>query len=373
MVNASQKTQVLERWLMSPRWCLPALAVVWVALVHSSEQIGAPLIFRPEAGNFGVDIFFVISGFIMVYTSEMKRQSAVKFMLDRIARIVPNYWFFTLLMAAGALIAPSLLRNSEFGVTHLIMSMFFMPHVNPATLTYSPLLRLGWTLNMEMMFYALFAIGIAISFRRRVVIAAGLVLAVFLASLAATLLFASAPAPLQFWSQDILLEFILGMAAGKLFFHNKLPVIPAPFAWALIVLSLVAAYGLTDLVVRTDLRGIFWGPLAVAIIVAGLSLEPKRAPNLFMRTAGAIGNASYSIYLSHIFVFTVARVAWKALKLPATSYLDQAIYQTAVIGIAFVIGYYVYRWVETPLTHIARYGLRGALGGGAAIATKRNS
>ena len=160
----------------------------------------------------GVDIFFVISGFIMVYASARLFGSAQGpriFLAHRIARIVPLYWATTMLYLAVVLLAPALL-NSEYLAPGFVTSSFlFIPAARPDGLV-QPLYSLGWTLNYEMFFYALFAIAVA--FPRQRAVAALIGALILIVGLGQTL--APLPQPLAFWSDPIILEFAFGMALG---------------------------------------------------------------------------------------------------------------------------------------------------------------
>ena len=111
-------------------------------------------------GHFGVDLFFVISGFIMFYSLSIRMCSAKDFFIRRTLRVVPAYWFFTCLIALL-----SLLYTKEFSYTgwnwnFLIASLFFTLSKNPSGIGYFPLLTVGWTLSYEMFFYALLGLCI---------------------------------------------------------------------------------------------------------------------------------------------------------------------------------------------------------------------
>ena len=110
-------------------------------------------------GGAGVDIFFVISGFIMVYTTMDREITPWSFMADRIARIVPAYWAATLGVFFLALVAPSLLQTSHMQWGELFKSLVFVPFRKANGLV-QPVLFVGWTLNYEMFFYLMFAAGL---------------------------------------------------------------------------------------------------------------------------------------------------------------------------------------------------------------------
>ncbi|MDB5937705.1 MAG: acyltransferase, partial [Polaromonas sp.] len=146
------------------------VAAMLVVVMHITEAIsvritGAGPDHYWSAGAIGVDIFFVISGFVMAMSTarlpagnQTNWQAAWIFMKRRLLRIAPLYWFYTLLKAALVLILPSLALRSSIDMQHLLASMLFIPALSPWGLV-QPTLPVGWTLNFEMLFYVVFAIG----------------------------------------------------------------------------------------------------------------------------------------------------------------------------------------------------------------------
>ena len=106
-----------------------------------------------QFGMFGVDLFFVISGFVMVTVTRRKFQQprqAVTFLYHRISRIYPLYWFYSLLVLAVFLLHPSFVNSSQFGQVNILASFLLLPQ------KHLPLLMVGWTLVHEMYFYLVF-------------------------------------------------------------------------------------------------------------------------------------------------------------------------------------------------------------------------
>lgn len=214
---------------------LRALAAMSVVLVHFeyvghalSGRINEQLSLYPLAS--GVDLFFAISGFIMVYSSAglFTKDGAWRiFIARRLSRIVPLYW----LMTAGAIAMFSAPESWQM----LVSSLLFIPYHTVAG-TFFPVDSGGWTLNYEMFFYALFACAI---FLPR--LAAAAAVGGFLLTLVATFrLFPVTDDRLLYWSDPIVLEFCIGMAIGLLHqqYSITLPAIvrlgmvamgPAPF------------------------------------------------------------------------------------------------------------------------------------------------
>lgn len=129
---------------------------------------------------------------------------------NRVIRIVPVYWAFTLIMVGLVLALPQAFDTARFDIWQILRSFLFLP--GPTAEVGRPILSLGWTLNLEMYFYGLFAIALAVAGRRAVpLLSAVLVLTVALHPLLARVAY-----PLEFWSQPIILNFAAGMGLGAL-------------------------------------------------------------------------------------------------------------------------------------------------------------
>ncbi|OTA19619.1 acyltransferase [Xenorhabdus beddingii] len=107
-----------------------------------------------EIGHWGVDVFFIISGFVMMAST---KNSGENFFIKRIIRVAPIYWLFTLGVFMIALIAPKLLNNTTPDFINLFKSILFIPF-DKNGIGHFPILFVGWTLNYEMFFYFLFFI-----------------------------------------------------------------------------------------------------------------------------------------------------------------------------------------------------------------------
>ncbi|MBK2092324.1 acyltransferase family protein [Francisella philomiragia] len=131
----------------------------WLVVFHHYNQL---LGFRESSlleyflrsrGQFGVDIFFVLSGFLM-YMVASKSKSNTDFLLKRISRVFPAYIFFTLLLASCLYILPHNDNSfTSFNLKSLFLSCLMIPNQNPSGIGYFPLLTVGWTLTIELCFY----------------------------------------------------------------------------------------------------------------------------------------------------------------------------------------------------------------------------
>ena len=180
---------------------LRALAALAVAFLHITWEAGLGLPFK--VGGYGVDVFFVISGFIMSY---QRSESAGDFAKRRIIRIVPFYWCATLVVFAVAAAFPHLLRSTRADFIQLVCSLLFIPRETDYAGLY-PTLVLGWSLNYEMYFYAVFALCLAIVPRIAPVVCAAMI-----GLVAAAISMSGVVNPsIQFYARELVLEFALGI------------------------------------------------------------------------------------------------------------------------------------------------------------------
>lgn len=148
--------------MLYPVQYLRAIAALSVFYYHFTATLVSREMMTPvtiyEIGAAGVDLFFVISGFIMAKIAFENPVEPLSFMRRRLARIVPLYWVATALVFAIALAAPQLAGNVKPDWLHLAHSLLFLPYGSNGDIT-APILVVGWTLNFEMFFYVLVAIG----------------------------------------------------------------------------------------------------------------------------------------------------------------------------------------------------------------------
>jgi exopolysaccharide production protein ExoZ len=308
---------------------LRALAALGVVVFHTLEA--SP--HRFVLGAAGVDLFFVISGFIMWTVSTRERQPAV-FLWRRIWRVVPTYWIATLLVAAVAVVRPHFLWQTEPSGGHLLLSLLFVPHFDTYGRLY-PLLLQGWTLNYEMFFYAVFTVILFLPRQRQLVALIGA-----MAALAATgLALAPTSAVAHTYSDPLLLEFAAGAGLATLRERGWLANGPAGALLVLAGAVLLAASGGVDL--QTDpMRWFYWGGPAAMIVAGAICVEEagwvRNIPLLSL-----LGDASYSIYLFQVL----------ALSLAARVLSGAPLWMSAPVSLAFAcfVGVAAYRIVERPL------------------------
>src|SRR5262245_42124199 len=311
---------------------LRAVAALGVVLAHIFP--GAVI------GTAGVDLFFVISGFIMVYASErlFGRGDAPRvFFLRRLARIVPLYWAVTAVLVAYPVLAGVDLAAVNLTPSVILGSFAFFPTPRPdgSMLTVH---FLGWTLNYEMFFYAVFA-GFIVLSRQRAVAS---ITALFAAIVILGLVF-KPPQPLGFWADPIILEFCFGMLIASAYRDG---VRLAPAVGASLIVAAAAAFAASAAWgYHLPWRAAGWG-LPSAALIAACTL-PKGSPNLGIvgRAFGFLGDASYSLYLVHFPVFLVDRKAWSLWGPADEPWLLALVLFASSITAAIV----VYLFFENPL------------------------
>lgn len=284
-----------------------------VAIGHTMLELqkvtafGDPTFQVPWNYGFGVDLFFVISGFIMMYTAgggfgDSQRQR--RFLFARLARIGPLYWLMTTAYLAIALLAPSGLNGAAIDAKTVIGSYLFIPVANARGVVL-PLLAVGWTLNFEMLFYVIFTLAMFLppKWGRWTVVGTLLVV-----PLAGWILDPSSPV-LHFWTDSIVIEFAFGALLG--IFVTRLASAPLPLAWVL-TLAGAAGFVLPYIFNLPDLGGprFLVAGIPAAMIVAGavnFDIQKRTVDSPPLR---AVGDASYSLYLTHLFIVRASRVAW---------------------------------------------------------------
>lgn len=300
--------------------------------------------------NAGVDLFFVISGFIMVHASSGlfgQAGSARLFLARRIARIVPLYWAATTLFLLVMLASPALLNSGAPGAGQILGSYLFWPLPN-AVGEIQPVYSLGWTLNYEMLFYALF--GAALLLPARLVVPAT---ALALFGLVATQAAVPLPLPFGFWGQPIVLEFAGGMAIALLRNHGLR--LEGRLRWLMVVAGvaiLIAATGSEW--AQTPWGSLaFRGPAALLLVTAAACGRGQSAPSALVRQLARLGDASYALYLVHPFAMRAMRELFLRIAPGATGFFVVAALLAAVLAALAV-----YRWFEKPMTKLLRRLLR---------------
>ncbi len=280
-------------------------------------------------GAIGVDIFFIISGFIMVYIQAIKKRSPYSFLKDRIIRIVPIYWFLTAFYALLLLVLPSIFNQKKFDIIELFQSLFFMSGVNYS----QPILYVGWSLEYEMLFYIFFSISLFFSNIKYTVIS----------TITLTVL-----SVIFFKLNGVALNFLLGMLVG-LFWIKRRNFLSPVVSFFFIVIGFA-------LIINTEspdsFRALIWGVPSLLIFV-GFLYYPEIKNKILIR----LGDASYSIYL--IQVFSIPFFYKMVLLLNVKNiFMNEFVYIFSCVLFSAIVGFLVYFYIEKPLGKITKYFIK---------------
>lgn len=326
------------------RWFAATLVVMRHTLGHFPDE----LTFRhylTRSGEFGVDIFFVISGFILWYISAQSRPRPVPFLLNRITRIYPPYWFFTIAMVATAIVLPKAFRFAYVKPLFVEKSLLLFPAWHPILHDINPVLPIGWTLQYEAFFYLLFAVLLLLPPSRRLL--GNLAALVLLVTLGRLIHFTSPP--LHVYTDLPLLEFGAGMVIGALYEKRRL--VRSSVGVAMAGIALIWMYPMTKFV-GTSYRPLAWGPPAALLVYGILSAEYGTRTAWNLRLLELLGDASYSLYLCHLFALGALRMVWKPF--PQFGTTACVLYVLAGISLSTILGLLSHIYLEKPLVNAMR-------------------
>jgi len=331
---------------------LRALAAVLVTICHAQAEVSKigeipsawpPAVLANLAG-FAVQLFFVISGFIMVYSTEPlfgTSNGSLVFLKHRLVRIVPLYWIVTSVYLALTLLVPEFAK--EYPVSFVVASYLFIPAARPDGVI-EPIVGQGWSLNYEMFFYLIFAATVFSSRRVSVV----MVTAVLLSLVAFGNVTPSLPLVLSFLTSPILLYFVFGTWIGLAYREG---------------VSLPPTYGLVLIAIATILLGLGLSPFAQplgavsswflpALIVAGVVLPRLSFNGPLWSLTIIIGTASYALFLFHAIpiraLFYLAR--WSNFDIGRAP----AVYVSAGVALAILLAIAIYYCIERPIMRASR-------------------
>jgi exopolysaccharide production protein ExoZ len=293
----------------------------------------------------GVDLFFVISGFIMVYASEdlFGAEGGWRtFLTRRISRIVPLYWLAT----ACALVVMSQPQTWQ----SLVSSLLFIPYRSSVS-GFFPTHAGGWTLNFEMFFYCVFSSALFLPRK----IAVPIVCVLFIGLVILGKVLRPQFAPFSYWSDPIILEFVVGMMIALLYKQYDVR-LPAAVRIGLVALGSVAVFlSAPGGTFPSGDRWIVWG-IPAAAILAGVMLGKEVTFGRATAPVKLLGDASYALYLFHPLVAAIILLCWSE---SWRRHMDLVLLLGATASIALSISIF---WIfERPVTGFAkRFSMRPA-------------
>jgi peptidoglycan/LPS O-acetylase OafA/YrhL len=352
---------------------LRAVAAASVVVLHvltvTVQRAGYSFGF-PSFNAAGVDLFFLISGFIMIYTHFPdfgQAGTSASFIRRRLIRIAPLYWIVTTVAVVLLIAVPKAFLTLRLDWHNVLFSYLFLLSRTPSG-DINTVVVTGWSLCYEVYFYAIFA---AFLFLPRKFFLAGTG-AIFAAGLFLNATGAIVPAWATVATSPLLIEFYLGTVIALLFVAGF--ALPAGLAWAAIIAGFATIPILGDPVGGDWHRVLIWGLPSAAILAGAVSLERRaiRVPKFLV----VLGASSYSLYLTHPFVVAAVAKLWAILGL--NQKFPSYVLALFLFVAALLIGHFVYLWLEKPITErlkfrSARHGSTEALDGRAAAGQRQKA
>ncbi len=327
------------------------IAVIAVVFFHCQQfsvdlaqalSLRAPILWvysKQEAiGSFGVDIFFVISGFVMSYITYKNHNKNYfwTFIKKRFIRVAPLYWLFTLIMILLLITFPNN-YYSKVDLKSIVYSFLFIPFI-PTNFQSSPILPVGWTLNYEIFFYIIVAFGLFLK-RRLFIISCGLS---FIILISVPLLMRPTSTALIFLTNYFIIEFYIGFIICDFFMKYKLNknVVTILSIFTFILVILVCKNTSTS-----NIKFVYC--VMSALLVICFSFYEKLHDIHNLNALKFIGDCSYSIYLSHYILIPILGSAIKNINISQYISIDMFLLYTWTVTIA--AGCFIYLYVENPI------------------------
>ena len=295
-------------------------------------------------GAWGVDIFFIISGFIICYITD---QSYDNFLTKRLIRIVPIYWALTFIIFLISIFFPFLLNNTSANYIHLFKSLFFIPF-DKNGIGHFPVLFLGWSLNYELLFYLIFFISIKINYKYREYICSALIILLYLISK----IFAENNFIFKVYSNSIILEFIYGMFAYKLYLNKTSLVDFFKFNHKGIVVY-------SSIIIATFFLNYYNFPRVLSYGIPSLLLFIfflfSLKENFFHNNFVLLGDSSYVIYLIHPYII---QFFYKLINIDQSNLFLNLIFSLISICLIMLISIFIHIYFERKLSNLLKKKLK---------------
>lgn len=334
---------------------IAVLSVVLFHLITIEKKFGGTTSIMPvffEFGRFGVDLFFIISGFVMVSVTRGKFQNikqSLHFLSHRILRIYPIYWVYTFFALIVFLINPSWVNSAQGNQVDILASFLLLPS------EIRPLVQVGWTLIHEMYFYVVFFLILLITPERFMPIAIlfwAVCIVFFNVSLESTDPF------IKLIFHPLTLEFIGGCFLAITFFYESNRIISTHSLLLITLIGLASAiygyYFYHQMTGQFNLPG-WWRVLIFgvpAMLIVFCFINAEKNGYIINSLLVKIGDASYSIYLSHLLTLSAAGRIWSIYG--SNTIYDNLLMIPVFILLTIFVGAVSYHLVEKPLLMISR-------------------
>lgn len=352
---------------------LRGLAALSVVLYHYSFRLvpdGGDISKRAFSwGGIGVDLFFVISGFIMILVTQHYKpgvESSKRFIVNRLTRVLPVYYVILLFafIMGGAM---STFHYSEKTI-NLISALTFLPYVHdtaPMYIQSNGMFNIRWTLSFELYFYFIFSI--CLLYKNKLLplclwFLAPLVLCPLITG--GFTLHSSGynfnNVYLEFLTNPIILEFGFGVVAGLLYMHmKKLNIQTNPTILLIIIAAIAFAINQKILTMYSLLTGI-----SFSLLVLSLSLSEHLLKGMPFKILAHLGNISFSLYLLHS---PLGSFASKKVEKFSPGLMHSPLGVTAMVFAAILAAHFSHKYLEIKLSGFIKSKIESKLFNKAAL------
>lgn len=286
-------------------------------------------------GGYGVAMFFLLSGFLLIYSTT---ETIDFFLIKRIIRIIPLYYIVTMITYVLATIKPQWFNTTVATIPNLIKSLLFVPYVNPNG-NVRPILDVAWALFPEVWMYIVFYISFRISYKYRALITGSILGTLFAIS--------------SIINNKILDQFRLGflyLLIGIVIFYVwkyipelKCKVFGKKYKWFMIFIFAIAGVLYNNLIKSQKIYAAV--VLVIIVFMYFLLLEGHIVESKLLLKIGSI---SYCLYLIHEFVVKgISRLLYDLNKINLISFLLSII----CILLSIVTAYLINIYIEKPMTN----------------------
>ncbi len=316
-----------------------ALAALLVVLSHvaiKGEQYSTSPLSWFHIGSAGVDLFFIISGYIMCHTVTNRKVGFNGFIIARIKRILPLYWLLTTAALVVFLLLPEKV-NSSGGVTNILHSYTLFPTVDKY------LIQNGWTLSYEFYFYFLFSSCLLFNSAWRFFVPVFVILAL----VATASVYENENYLVGFFTNPLLVEFVAGILIFYLFQEKGVGI---KVGLCFICLAIFLLVFVNESVIDVN-RTVRYGIPMLLFFIGMLALEPvfKKVQGMKVsRLFQSLGASSYSLYLCHPFALVICAVIFKKLGLHDNGF----VFSGLLMSCSILSGHLCYVLIEKRLIRI---------------------